>query len=286
MPVNAHGGETQLTYNNAKSEIISEPFAQLDIDNNTSRYAATYLQPMFQSPTRDIAVGVSLTQQSSTATLNDLPVQISAGADTQGKIRVSALRLFQEFSDRSEDTAFAARSQFNLGIDAFNASVSPELPDSKFFAWQGQAQYLRLFTPKTSIFLRSDLQLTGDSLTAIEQFTAGGGLIGRGYAQDALVADNGVFLGAELRHNLLNPFNQDVSLELIPFLDFSRVWNQKQSEALIDNTLFSLGMGLQLSVQDRLTARFDWGIPLVKLDQTGDSLAEKGIHFFLEATLF
>ncbi len=286
LPVNAYGGEIRLTHNSAKSEIITEPFAKLDIDNNTSRYAATYLQPLFQSATRDIAVGVSFTQESSTATLNDLPVQISTGADTKGEIRVSALRFFQEFSVRSENQVFAVRSQFSIGIDAFNASISQELPDSKFFVWQGQAQYLRLFTPKTSIFLRSDLQLAGDSLTAIEQFTAGGGLSVRGYAQDVLVADNGIFLSAELRHNLLNPLNQDVNLELIPFIDFSRVWNLQRTEKLIDNTLFSVGIGLQLAVKDRFTARLDWGIPVFKLDDTGDSLAEKGIHFFLEATLF
>ena len=70
-----------------------------------------------------------------------------------------------------------------------------------------------------------------------------------------------------------------MSFELSPFFDFARVWNTDDL-ALDTNTLASVGLGLQFSIQDRLTARLDWGIPLIDDgDLPGDSLQESGVYF-------
>ena len=285
IPVNASNGEIQLSHNRASGEIITEPFAGLDIDSSNRRYEVTYLQPLEQTPTSNFALGLSLSQQSTGTTIGNLPLQLAAGADNQGKTNVSSLRFFQELSDRNEKQVFVARSEFSLGIDAFNATIDDNLPDSRFFAWRGQVQYLRSLTSKTNLFMRSDLQLADDPLSSLEQFSSGGGVSVRGYRQDALTADNGIFVSTELRHNLLNPITTDTSLELISFVDFSRVWNVNDPEQLLDNTLFSVGIGLQLLVEDRLNLRIDWGIPLFGIETTGDSLQENGIHFYLETTV-
>ncbi|MEM7592749.1 MAG: ShlB/FhaC/HecB family hemolysin secretion/activation protein, partial [Cyanobacteria bacterium P01_A01_bin.83] len=66
------------------------------------------------------------------------------------------------------------------------------------------------------------------------------------------------------------------------FFDFSRVWNSDRL-ALDDNTLLSLGLGLQFSLKDLLTARLDWGIPLIEAqDLPGNSLQESGFYFSLK----
>ncbi|NJL87689.1 MAG: hypothetical protein HC886_19615 [Leptolyngbyaceae cyanobacterium SM1_1_3] len=48
----------------------------------------------------------------------------------------------------------------------------------------------------------------------------------------------------------------------------------------------SVGLGLLWQASDRLTARLDWGIPLINDDTDGSSLQESGILFTLSADLF
>ncbi len=64
---------------------------------------------------------------------------------------------------------FAVRSQFNLGIGAFDATVNADpLPDSRFFAWRGQGQYVRRLDQNSLLVLRSDLQLAATNLVPLE----------------------------------------------------------------------------------------------------------------------
>jgi len=175
---------------------------------------------------------------------------------------------------------FAARSQFSIGLDAFDATNNPDgIPDSNFLIWRGQAQYLKKLTPQTNLFLRSDLQFSDRALVTLEQFSAGGALSVRGYTQNGILADNGIFFSTELVNTLWQTSEGEMSFELSPFFDFARVWNTDDL-ALDTNTLASVGLGLQFSIQDRLTARLDWGIPLIDDgDLPGDSLQESGVYF-------
>jgi hemolysin activation/secretion protein len=285
IPLNAHNGEIRLAHSRSNSQIITESFAELDIETKNRYYEATYLQPLYQTPTRNVTAGVIFSRQNAENSLRNFPYPLSRGADSEGKTNISALHFFQEFSDRNYHQVFAARSEFSIGIDAFDATINNNLPDSKFLVWRGQAQYLRLLNPNTSIFLRSDLQLADRPLVPLEQFSSGGALSVRGYSQDSILGDNGLFFSAELRNTVLRVPKWNLSLELSPFFDFGEVWNSDDVR-LETNTLSSLGVGLQLLVGDDLTARLDWGFPLIKVDSLGDSLQENGIHFSLEAKPF
>jgi hemolysin activation/secretion protein len=83
-------------------------------------------------------------------------------------------------------------------MGAFGATVSSSGPDSQFFAWGGQLQYVRLLAPQTRMLVRSEVQLAGGELLPIEQFGRGGSDTVRGYRQDAVLADSGIFGSAEL----------------------------------------------------------------------------------------
>ncbi|MHC5830270.1 MAG: ShlB/FhaC/HecB family hemolysin secretion/activation protein, partial [Nostoc sp.] len=109
---------------------------------------------------------------------------LSPGADEQGRTRVSALRFSQEWTSRNSHEVIALRSQFSLGIDALNATINQNPPDSRFFAWQGQAQWARLLAPETLLLLRLNTQLASRTLLPIEQFGLGGQDSVRGYRQD------------------------------------------------------------------------------------------------------
>ena len=281
IPLNPNNGELELVHSRTDSEIIEAPFNELDIDTKIRRYEMIYRQPLWQTPNQTAIVGVNLAQQNSENTLMDAPFPLTRGADQQGKTQISTVGFFQEYITRDRQQAFAARSEFKIAIDAFNATINENLPDSQFLLWRGQAQYLKLLTPKTSLLLRANLQLADDGLVALEQFSAGGGLNVRGYRQDILLGDNGLFLSVELQNTLLQIDKWDLNLALIPFVDFAKVWNSDQV-TINNNNLASLGLGLQLSWSDRFNARLDWGLPLIEVNSPGNSLQENGIHFTVE----
>jgi len=167
------------------------------------------------------------------------------------------------------------------GLDWLEATVNDEEPDSRFFAWRGQGQWVRLLAPDTLFLLRGDVQLTGDSLLALEQFGLGGAESVRGYRQDALLTDSGALLSAELRLPLLRVPEINGRLQLAPFMDVGTGWNADRSQRSdnLPDTLVGVGLGMLWRQGDRLSIRVDWGIPLVELEGSGDSLQESGIYF-------
>ncbi len=280
IPLGAYNSEVRLAYSLSNNRIISEPFQDLDLASENRYYEATYRQPLYQTPQQDITIGVTFSRQNSQLLLMDRGFpSLTRGSDNQGKTQISALRLFQEYSDRSDSHVFAVRSQFSIGIDAFDATInSNDVPDSKFLIWRGQAQYLKMLAPRTTILLRSDLQLADRPLVSLEQFSSGGALSVRGYSQERVLGDNGFFFSAELRNTIWQITKQDLTLELNPFFDFGQVWNSDNLPLEL-NTLASLGLGLQLAVGETLATRIDWGFPLIDDDSAGNSLQESGVYF-------
>ncbi|NJK49800.1 ShlB/FhaC/HecB family hemolysin secretion/activation protein [Candidatus Gracilibacteria bacterium] len=282
VPINAYNGTVGVSFNYSDSEIIEEPFDILDIESTTRQYELTYRQPLYQTPTEDFAIGITFSRQESETSLLDRPFPLSRGANNEGETNISALRFFQEYTTRSERSVFALRSQLSLGIDVFDATINDDNePDSKFLTWRGQAQYLNLLTPDITLLLRSDLQLSDRPLVPLEQFSLGGALNVRGYRQDALLADNGLFLSAEMRASILRIPDWNTTLQLTPFVDFGTVWNSDRVE-LEKDTLLSVGLGLRLLIGDDFTARLDWGIPLIDITSSKIPYKENGVYFSIE----
>jgi len=166
-----------------------------------------------------------------------------------------------------------------VGVNALNATINPTAPDSRFFAWRGQAQYVRLLAPDTLLLLRTDMQLADRSLLALEQISEGGQDTVRGYRQDLLLADNGLFASAEVRIPLLRLPKLNGLLQLTPFVDVATVANRDSSVKLDPATIASVGLGLRLQLSDRFTARFAWGIPLVSVSSDKRTLQKNGLYF-------
>lgn len=286
VPVNPHNGTVDFRFSYTDSEIITQPFDRFDIESTNTNYELTYRQPLFQKPTQDGAVGITFSKNNSAITVGGQPEQISRGAEVDGETNISALRFFQEYTQRDAHQVLALLSQFSLGLDVFGATTNEDpQPDGEFIAWRGQVQYLRLLNPNLTLLLRSDFQMASDALLPTEQFSLGGGLNVRGYRQDALLGDNGWFNSAEIRVTVLRVPQAKLSLQLTPFVDFGKVWNS--DDLVLDtNTLVSTGIGLRLQISDYLTSSIAWGIPLVDLDTEGDSLQENGVYFSLEVKPF
>ncbi|MGK7904439.1 MAG: ShlB/FhaC/HecB family hemolysin secretion/activation protein [Hormoscilla sp.] len=281
IPINARNGTLGLFFKISENEVIEEPFDQLDIESDSREYEISYRQPLIETPTRELALGLIAARRESNTQLLGEPFPLSPGSNEDGETRVSALRFFQEWTNRGREEVFAARSQFSVGIGAFEATVNDEPPDSRFFSWRGQLQYLRVLGPDAALLLRSDLQLSPEPLVPIEQFGLGGLNSVRGYRQDAILADNGIFASAEVRLPIARISDWNTVLQFTPFLEIGTGWNTDRANPQ-PNNLYSVGMGLRLEVANKLTARFDWGIPLGNLLPNRRTLQENGLYFTIE----
>ncbi|MBD2301611.1 ShlB/FhaC/HecB family hemolysin secretion/activation protein [Nostoc sp. FACHB-190] len=287
LPVNPYNGTVQFQYNYTTSNVVEEPFDFLNIEGRSQDFAITFRQPLLQTPTTEFALGITANRRNSDigyleALVGERVPFPSPGA-VDGQTRLSVLRFFQDWTQRNSREVFAARSQFSFGIDAFDVTNSGAPPDSRFFSWRGQAQWVRLLAPETLLVLRADAQLADRALVPLEQFGLGGQATVRGYRQDLLLTDNAVFVSAELRYPILRAPQLGGVLQLTPFIDYGTAYNSSNRADPDPNSLASVGLGL-LWQSDRINARFDWGIPLIDANSQKNTLQENGLYFSLVYT--
>ena len=285
FPINAKNGTFKAAYGSNDNEVVEEPFTPLDIESKSRYYELSLRQPVVLKPNREFTLGLSLSHTDSESFLLDDTFPLSRGADENGETKISAIRLFQEFVNRDDKEVLAFRSQFSIGVDALNATINDDQPDSTFFAWRGQSQWVRRLDEDFLLLLRGDFQFSSQSLVPLEQFRIGGINSARGYRQDLSLGDNGLFASAELRIPILRFKKIDGLVQIAPFFDLGAVWNNDEVE-IANTTLPSLGVGLNFSTGTNFNARLDWGIPLVNVENEGDSLQEDGIYFSIDYNFF
>lgn len=278
VPVNALDGAITLRYSNTNSNIIEEEFERFGIRSEARTISAGVRQALFRSASRELALGLTFDlRRSQTFIQDNIPFAFSEGVDKNGESRVSVLRFSQDWLDRGRNWVVAARSQFSLGLDAFDATVNDTGTDGRFFSWLGQFQYVRQISPRVVALTRVNAQLTPDSLLSLERFSLGGVDTVRGYRQNQLVADNGISASAEVRFSLTrNPER----LYLAPFVEAGYGWNNRTPNAS-EQTLASVGLSMRWLITSNLSLRLDYGIPLINVENRGNSLQDNGLFFFL-----
>lgn len=277
IPLNAREGTLSFRFNSSESQIIDDVFEDLEIESQTRSYSLDFRQPIVRSPQTEVALGVGFDlRRRQTFILDDIPFSFSEGPE-DGQSNATVIRFFQDWVNRGSRRVLAARSQFSLGIDAFNATVNDTGTDARFFTWVGQFQWVQQLSSRHLVVTRINTQLTPDSLLSLEQFSIGGVDTVRGYAQNERVADNGVLGSVEFRLPLTrNPQR----LQLTPFIEAGTVWNNR-TEDPDPATIAGLGLGLRLLIGSNLVARLDYGIPLIDVESDSDSLQEDGLYFSL-----
>lgn len=286
IPFNPRNGTIRLAGGLTSTNIIEPPFDRVDITGNSHYYELSLRQPVIQTPTQELALGITASRQESQTTILGEKFPLSPGADDEGRTRISAARFFQEWTQRNRREVFAARSQFSFGLGIFDATISEEPPDSRFFSWRGQAQYVRLLAPETFLLVRSDVQLANRALVPLEQFALGGFSSIRGYRQDALFTDNGILTSVEVQIPIYRLPRQQGILQVIPSIDFGMAWNSSGRQNPDPNTLLGVGLGLQWRQSDRFIARFEYGIPIIEVDSSDRTLQEKGLYFSVQYSPF
>jgi hemolysin activation/secretion protein len=224
-----------------------------------------------------------------------------------------------EWVNRSQRYVLALRSTFSVGFYSFGATrfdprsftgttsgaaaagIDPEVPDSKFFTWLGQGQYVRRIfetatpgsEPKGSLrllresllVLRTNVQLSDEPLLALEQFSLGGAQSVRGYRENQLLRDNGIFASAELRVPLWLAADKSPVVALAPFLDYGVGWNVNKIETQ-SRDIYSAGVGLLIHATQHAQVSVYWGHPFINLHNGRTSLQDDGWHITVSLNAF
>lgn len=271
-----------------ESDLVEEPFDELDIESRTRTLSVGLSRPLLATPENQVRLAFSLDRRRSETFLDGERFAFSEGTN-DGRSDVTALRFAQEWERRGRAVALATRSTFSQGIDALGATVNDDGPDSRFFAWLGQFELAgRLTDGGQQLVARGLVQLAAHELLPIEQVAIGGADTVRGYRENELVRDNGYALSLEYQIPVLRApvprlslAPDDGTVYLAPFVDYGGGFNTDRETPEPDR-IASVGTGLLWSPSPRFGLELYWGVPLVDVDEPDDKdLQDWGVHFRL-----
>ncbi len=287
-PLNASDTTLLIGFDRSDSLQIEEPFQDLNITSETDSAYLGVRQPLYRTANMELAFFATLNVQENTTYLLGQPFSFSPGA-RNGVSQDSVVRFGPEFFLRTTKEALALRSQFSIGLPIFGATENPgDIPDGQFFAWLGQAQYVRRLTENDiQLILRGNLQIAADPLLSIEQFAVGGFDTVRGYRENQIVRDSGFSFTTQLNVPIYQTSSRSTILQLAPFFDIGGGWNYDDPHD--QQTICSIGIGL-LYHWEHKSSRVDlaiyYGYPFRDLSDGSDDLQDIGISFDLMFWLF
>ncbi len=281
VPLNAMNGTIQLRVAPSNSKVIEKPFDSLDIFSTTELYEISYRQPIIRTPREELALSFAFALQNGRTTISGVPLNTpGSGTDIDGRGRTRILKFGQDYLKRDTQGAWALRSQFSIGLNAFDATNGPE-PNGQFFSWLGQVQRVQRLGANQLLIAQGDVQFASDPLLPSQQFVIGGGQSVRGYRQNLRSGDNGVRLSLENRIALQRNAVGNPIFQLAPFLDAGWVWNNSSNPTTLSNETFlaSVGLGVIVEPLAGLVLRVDYGIPLIYNSDRRENAQDRGLNF-------
>ncbi|MEL6160186.1 MAG: ShlB/FhaC/HecB family hemolysin secretion/activation protein [Cyanobacteria bacterium J06554_11] len=272
VPVNALNGTLQARYLPSSFELIDPELAALDVEGSSSTYEFTFRQPLIRKPNEEFALSLGFRRRTGETLISDVVIDST---------RTSVFQFGQDYLKRDRTGAWGLRSQFNLGTDLFEATDRDGEADGQFFSWLGQLQRAQVINRDNLLLMQGSLQLSADSLLGADQFIVGGPSSVRGYSQNARFGDNGFRASIENRTTVLRNEDGSPFTQIAPFIDTAAVWNQGDNTS-DQNFLLGTGVGLILNPFEEVQARLDIGIPLVELNEPGDSAQDAFIYFSMD----
>jgi hemolysin activation/secretion protein len=298
LPFTAYDTTAAFEYRRNDLTVIEEQFRDLDIESKSEIYTLSLRQPIYRTPGTLVAVELIGERLWSRTSLLGRPFSLEPGA-VKGEAVSMAIRTAQEIVHRTQNQVIAARSRLSVGIDALGSTIhhggepGGGLPDSRFFAWLGQFQWVRRFDlprqvriPELQLLFRSDLQLADDSLLTLEQVAIGGRYSVRGYRENTFVRDNAFLASLEPRISLVRNVAWADYLQVAPFADYGRGWNHRPLPPHTPADISSVGVGLRWGLTVRtpivvMQPQFEiyWGHALRNIKTSGGDIQDDGIHF-------
>ena len=286
-PLNARDTTLNVFGENIFSDVVEEPFDQIDVESHNWSIGAGLTHPFFRTPRRELLVGLNFERRGSSASLLGRPFQSAPGVTTNGNSDVSVFRLVKSYLDRSPNQVLAFRSTASLGVDILGATDNDGgLPDGQFLAWLGQAQWsLRFPGDGGQLIVRGDLQLTNDPLLPIEQFALGGPTTVRGYRKNLLVRDWGYAASVEYRMPFLRDQVGRPRIQIAAFVDFGGAFFLDRASPK-PRSIASIGLGLHFDPHPKFHGELYWGFGDTSVRRADEDIQDEGIHFLVNARLF
>lgn len=277
LPVNSLDGALSLRASFDNFKITAAGLEGL-ADGSSDRYELSFRQPLIRTLREELALSAGFSYR------DGKTFQVFSGSDPIDS-RTSIFKFGQDYTRRDTQGVWALRSQFSLGTGLFDATdKAGDAVDGQFFSWLGQVQRVQRLSQDNLLIIQGDLQLTPDGLLPIEQFLIGGGQSLRGYRQNARIGDNGFRVSIEDRITIDRDDTEGTPVvQLAPFLDMGAVWNSSSNPNSLgdQNFLAGAGLGFIYNPLDSFSARLDYALPLITLDDEGDNAQDEGFYFSL-----
>jgi hemolysin activation/secretion protein len=287
-PLNPMDGSLQFRALYEPSEVIQEPFNQLDISGESQWYSLSFRQPIVRTPREELALAVGFTYQYGQTFTFQGPTPFGLGPNEQGISSTSVFNFGQDYTLRDVSGAWAFRSQFNFGTGLLDATDNPSpIPDGFFFSWLAQAQRAQVINADNLLIVQADFQLTPNPLLPSQQFVIGGGQSVRGYRQNVRAGDNGLRFSIEDQITLVRNEAEESVFTLAPFFDLGYVWNVGDNPNFQPPQRFIAGLGLGFIWQpiQGMNIRLDYAPPLVHLKDQGNNVQDHGFYFSINYEL-
>lgn len=285
IPLRVDDTTLKLNYRQNETIVIEDPYKNLDIKSRARSLGMTLSRPFYKTTATEFTLGVTADLRFSETFLLGRSFSFTEGI-SDGRTNIFVLRAFQEWSQRSQTRVIAARSTISVGVDAFNSTMTGSGPDGKFLAWLGQFQWIeRLFGTLNQVVFRTDAQYSKDPLLPLEKFSVGGMDSVRGYRQNVLVRDNGVFSSLEFRVPVYGSGARPEIVQLVPFFDYGYSWNAKDVTP-DPKGISGAGVGIRWAVTDKILFQIYGAHPFRNISVTDKDMQDKSVYFKLTTQVF
>jgi hemolysin activation/secretion protein len=278
IPINSMNGQIQVRYAPSIASIVLQPNDRV-FKSTTNTAELNYRQPLLRTPTKEFALSLGFSFQDQQVSLDGINSAILSGSDSEGKTKTRVVQFSQDYTSLDDIGNWSLRSQFNLGLGSFDATINTRpTPDGKFVSWQGQAQRVQRLSPNNYAIAQLGFQLTPDPLLPSQQFTLVGDRSILGYRQSLRSADNGIRLSFEDRAIVGRNQSGEANLQLVGNVTAAQLWNNG-GVAIDKGFLASVGAGVIWEPFPKLVTRLDYAIPLVGIGDRGNSFQDSGFNF-------
>ncbi|RZM76147.1 ShlB/FhaC/HecB family hemolysin secretion/activation protein [Leptolyngbya iicbica] len=261
VPINPMNGTVLVRATPNEFEITdpNQPTFDLGTEGSTDIYEVSVRQPLVRTPRDEFALSLGYRYRDGSTLISGI---ITDSTTT------SVLSFGQDYVHRDVSGAWALQSQFRLGTEEVDDTVTTVGDSDGFFSWIGQVQRVQRLNDDHLLQVQASLQLTPNSLPGSEKFFSGGGLSVRGYDQNQRFGDNGFRFSVEDQIVITRTEEGLPFFRLAPFLDGAYVWNDGDSAEVTDNNfLLGTGVGVLFNVLDGLNARADFAYPLIDVEE-------------------
>lgn len=235
FPLTSDNTRLQFRGQIESNDIITEPLSQFEFENDVFTYGIDLIHPVFENSRNNIISTITYDNHRSQNYIFGERFEIDERFPN-GIAQYDVLRVSFQWIQQRETNVLSFTPQLNFGIDR------------GFFSGRFWGDFLQSISDNLTLSFHISAQVADDILFPQEQCKIGGsgyrfGAI-RGYTRQAFRNDNCV--AATLQSSWVFFKNEQVGLELTPFLQAGAVWKAQESP-IPEETLASTGLELGLS---------------------------------------